>query len=79
VKVTTEGANASNMGYMIELTSVSNNPGYSLGVLLFTGADYWINISFYVGGQLGIGCNISSNDTEEGRALNRKVELLLSF
>ena len=58
---TTEANNAAQAGgitaFAADTKSESENKTSAFGVGAFLGADYWINNSFYVGGQLGYGFN----------------------
>jgi len=46
--------------YIADYAETSSNKGSTFGISLFTGADYWINQSFYLGGEFGLNFNNSS-------------------
>ena len=65
---TQEGTQSDGNTYVMDYSSTSTNKVSIFGVQAFLGADYWINNSFYLGGQFGLGLNsvnIQDGDFEE--------------
>ncbi|PCJ64972.1 MAG: hypothetical protein COA58_11925 [Bacteroidetes bacterium] len=63
---TTEASNSNGGSYLADTKGESTNKTSNFGVMAFTGADYWINNSFYVGGQINLG--FSATTIKEGDA-----------
>lgn len=59
-----EGTESDGTGYVMDYSSTSTIKFSAFGLDAFVGADYWINRSFYLGGQFGLG--FSSTTTQDG-------------
>ncbi|MGB1038759.1 MAG: OmpA family protein, partial [Bacteroidia bacterium] len=69
MNTSTEQNDASGGSYLLGNKETSSQKSSLFGVEGFIGADYWINQSFYVGAQFGLGF-ISFNDKDEELEIN---------
>lgn len=61
-----EHTNTDGTTYLVDYSESSSQKGSGFGVWLFSGADYWINQSFYLGGEFGL--NFSSSTLKNGES-----------